>query len=389
MDDFINNTLLKLTSFLKGKEFPLHVPSFNQKEQDLVLDCIKTGWVSSVGSYVDQLERDLETYTGIKKCVVVMNGTAALHICYMSSGVKENDEVLCPSLTFVATANAIRYCDAIPHFVEIEKDTLGVCPIKLRKYLSEIGRIKNGVLFNKNTDRRISALAITHIFGHPAKLEELKQLCDEYSIALIEDAAEGLGSFYRGIHVGNFGKCAALSFNGNKIITTGGGGAVLTNDEELGIKIKHLTTTAKVGHSWLYVYDQLGYNYRMPNINAALGCAQLSKIEDFILTKRKIADCYLELFREETDAFIMKEPEFCRSNYWLNTLVLNNEDQDTIKCLLEKTHSHKIFTRPLWRPLHLLTHFKDCPRMSLELTEKMEHSLLNLPSSVEILDETC
>jgi len=374
-------TLKKLKEFLGDGSFPLHEPNFSQEEEKCVLDCIKTGWVSSVGKYVDQFERDLEKYTGCKKAVVVMNGTSALHIAYLCAGVMPKDEVLCPSLTFVATANAIRYCNAIPHFVEIEDQTLGIDPEKLRKYLCGIGVVRNNRLINKETNRNISALVVTHIFGHPSKILEIKSVCDEFGIALIEDAAEALGSFYEGTHVGNFGKCSALSFNGNKIITTGGGGAILTNDDELGIKIKHITTTAKIAHPWEYVHDQLGFNYRMPNINAALGCAQLAKIEDFILRKRKIASIYKDIFKAQKDFYFMEEPEHARSNYWLNAIILKKPDANFLNDIVKITNQEKIHSRPIWKPLHLLSYFQNNPRMNLSLTEEMEKRIINLPSS--------
>lgn len=388
MDKNIQEIVLKLRSFLKDDSFPLHEPQFNQDDQDFVVDCIKAGWVSSVGKYVDQFERDLEAYTGVKCAVVVMNGTAALHMCYLASGVRKGDEVLCPALTFVATANAITYCGAIPHFVEVEGDTLGVCPTKLKAYLLRIGRSENGHLLNKETGQRISTLVITHVFGHPAQSRSLRDVCDEFSITLIEDAAEALGSFDHDVHVGNFGICAALSFNGNKIITTGGGGAILTNDEALGAKLKHITTTAKVSHAWEYTHDHIGYNYRMPNINAALGCAQLAKIEDFIETKKKITQRYVNLFQDDHRCTVMTEPQGTRSNYWLNALILKRRDPETLNHLLQETHRHKIYTRPTWIPLHRLSFFQHCSRMDLSLTEEMSERILNLPSSVGILNAT-
>lgn len=256
-----------------GKDFvPLHEPTFNKKEVEYVTDCVKTGWVSSVGAYVTRFEEDLAKFVGVKRAVAVVNGTAALHIALKVAGVEANDEVLMPSLTFIATANAVSYCGAIPHFVDVHEETLGMDPFKLDAYLEDISEVRNGELYNKETKRRIKALVPMHTFGHAVHLEELLVLAEKYYLVIVEDAAESLGTYYKGKHTGSFGKINAMSFNGNKIITTGGGGAILTDDEALADYAKHLTITAKVPHKWEYVHDEIGYNYRMPNINAALGC---------------------------------------------------------------------------------------------------------------------
>lgn len=274
----MNTQWLAFTSRIKEhykKDFvPLHEPTFNEKELEYVTDCIKTGWVSSVGAYVTRFEEDLARFTGVKRAVAVMNGTAALHIALKVAGVQANEEVFMPSLTFIATANATSYLGAIPHFVDVSEKTLGLDPQKLVAHILAIGEVKGNQLFNKETGRVIRAVVPMHTFGHPVELEELQLICEKYHLVLVEDAAESLGSYYKGKHTGSFGKVSALSFNGNKIITTGGGGAILTDDEELANYAKHITTTAKVPHRWEYEHDEIGYNYRLPNINAAIGCAQ-------------------------------------------------------------------------------------------------------------------
>ena len=350
--------------------YPLHEPLFGKEEEDLVLDCIKSGWVSSVGKYVDEFEYKLAEYTGIKKAIAVSNGTAALHICYYLAGVGAGDEVLCPSITFVATANAIKYLGATPHFVDCEAETLGVCPQKLREYL------------RKNYSKKIKALVVTHIFGHPAKLNEIRAICDEYGIVMIEDVAEALGSFYKGKHVGNVGHFAALSFNGNKIITTGGGGAVLTNDEAMGVKAKHITTTAKIPHQYEYIHDELGFNYRLPNLNAALGVAQLKKMDNFLKAKRELLEKYKAAFKSFEGAKIMEEPANCKSNYWLHTLILDKAGKNEI---LEAANKQKIFCRPLWKPMHQLAHFANSPKANLAVSEDLYERVINLPSSVGLV----
>lgn len=379
--DIANSVVGALSQFLGEGVFPLHEPSFDENEEENVLNCLRTGWVSSVGKYVDQFERELESFTGAKRAIVVMNGTAALHMCYHAAGVRPGDEVLCPSLTFVATANAITYCGGLPHFVDIDEETLGVDPKKLRDYIQDNTHLEQGLCINKKTGRPIRALVVTHVFGHPAKIEDLKGVCDEFGLELVEDAAESLGSFYKGVHTGNFGKASALSFNGNKIMTTGGGGAILTNDTSLGKKIKHLTTTAKKPHPWAFEHTEVGYNYRMPNINAALGCAQLRKMDIYLSQKKTLADAYHEVFSDIECIELMREPENCQSNHWLNAIILKERDQGTLKNILGCAHAKNIFLRPVWNPLHTLKPFKDVPKMNLETTEALAERILCLPSS--------
>ena len=360
----------------------LHEPVFQAHEWDYVKECLDTGWVSSVGKYVDRFELELAEFTGVKRAVAVVNGTSALHICLLLAGVKQHDEVIIPSLTFIATANAVSYCNAVPHFVDSEEKTLGIDPHKLKDYLSDIAEIRNSECFNKQTGRRIRAVVPMHTFGHCIDLDALVEVCNEYNIELIEDAAESLGSYYKGRHTGNCGKLSALSFNGNKIMTTGGGGAILTNDEKLGKLAKHITTTAKVPARWKFAHDMVGYNYRMPNINAALGCAQLEQLPLFLEKKRKLAEKYHQVFKEFQGGSIFVEPDFSQSNYWLNVFMLDKKYADQRDVLLEATSNQKIMTRPVWTLMYKLSMYSNCPRMESPVAESIERRLINLPSSV-------
>lgn len=362
------------------KDFvPLHEPTFDEKEIKYVTDCIETGWVSTVGSYVTRFEEELANFVGVKRAVAVVNGTAALHIALKVAGVKENDEVLIPSLTFIATANAVSYLGAIPHFVDVSYNTLGIDPIKLNKYLDEIGELKNTKLYNKHTGRRIVAVVPMHTFGHPVELDELLEVCDKFHLILVEDAAESLGSYYKGKHTGSFGKVSAISFNGNKIITTGGGGAIVTNNEQLADYAKHLTTTAKTPHRWEYNHDEIGYNYRMPNINAALGCAQLEKLETFIKQKVNLTEIYKHLLYPFEGVRLFTEPKNAKSNYWLQTVLLD-ELYNHEEALLS-LNENGAMARPIWKPMHELEMFNKCPKMDLEITVRLKNSVINLPST--------
>lgn len=365
-----------------GNEFvPLHEPNFNGNEWAYVKECLDTGWVSSVGKFVDRFEENLATYTGVKRAVAVVNGTAALHICLLLAGVKAGDEVLMPALTFVATANAVSYCGAIPHFIDSEETTLGVDPRKLATYLKEIAELRGESCYNRLTGRRIKAVVPMHTFGHPVDLDPLCTLCRNFGIELIEDAAESLGSLYKGKHTGQWGRLSALSFNGNKTITTGGGGAILTNDEELGLLAKHITTTAKVPHRWEFCHDMVGFNYRMPNINAALGCAQLEQLPSFLTHKRALAVRYYQAFSGIKGVRFFTEPEFARSNYWLNTLLLDEELTGERDAILAATNDIGIMTRPAWTPMQRLHMFKDAPRMDLSVAENLAARVINIPGS--------
>ena len=332
----------------------LHEPCFAGNEWTYVKDCIDTTWVSSVGKYVDRFESMLADFTGVEKAVAVVNGTAALHIALKLAGVEPGDEVFVPVLTFVATANAVTYCGAIPHFVDSEERTLGIDPYKLKDYIKDLSKVNSDGCINKFSGRRIKAVIPMHTFGHPVDLDPILELCRQFKLEMIEDAAESLGSYYKGKHTGNWGRLAVLSFNGNKTITTGGGGAILTNSESLGKHAKHLTTTAKIAHPWEYRHDQVGYNYRLPNINAALGCAQLEQVETFLRQKRNLANRYETAFRDIKGIRFFKEPEFARSNYWLNALLLDEALLEQRDHLIDLTNRNGIMTRPAWTLMHKL-----------------------------------
>ncbi len=383
----LSEVVSALKKVLSEKEYsiPLHEPSFVGNEWKYVKECLDTGWVSSVGKYVDRFEEELAKYTGVKHAIAVVNGTAALQVCLKLVGVEQNDEVLVPTLTFVATANAVSYCGATPHFIDSEQSTLGIDPQKLDTYLKGIAKIRPEGCFNKKTGHRIKAVMPMHTFGHPVDLDSLVELCSRYRLELVEDAAESLGSFYKGRHTGNWGRASALSFNGNKVITTGGGGAILTNDDELGKLAKHLTTTARVQHKWSFEHDQVGFNYRMPNINAALGCAQLEALPNFIKNKRKLAEEYKRAFTRVDGVEFFTEPSFAQSNYWLNVLLLENKFSGQRDSLLKLTNSQGIMTRPAWKLMHELEIYKDSPKMDdLTTAENLEKCLINIPSSANL-----
>lgn len=379
----INCIISALRSVLPPEDnfVPLHEPCFKGNEWEYVKKCLDTGWVSSVGSFVDRFEEDLAVYTGVKRAVAVVNGTAALHISLILAGVNSGDEVLMPALTFIATANAVSYCGAIPHFIDSEERTLGVDPYKLSAYLEKTTERRTDGCINRITGRRIKAAVPMHTFGHPVDIEQLCNVCESFGIVLIEDAAESLGSFYKGRHTGQWGKLSALSFNGNKTITTGGGGAILTNDEELGRLAKHITTTAKVPHRWEFKHDMIGYNYRMPNINAALGCAQLEQLPWFLAEKRALAGRYRNAFAGIPGVSFFSEPTNSQSNYWLNTLLIDESCADQRDALLAATNNSGIMTRPAWNMMHRQPMFAGCPRMNLPVAESLERRLINIPSS--------
>jgi aminotransferase in exopolysaccharide biosynthesis len=364
-----------------GKNYPLHEPQFSGREWEYVKDCIDTRMVSSVGSYVDRFERMLEEYTGAKHAVAVVNGTAGLHVALRLAGVIPGDEVLVPALTFVATANAVIYCGAIPHFVDSEEKTLGLDAGKLKEHLRTQTVQRDGVCVNQKTGRIIRALLPMHAFGHPADIERLADVAREFGLALVEDAAESLGSFYRGSHTGTLGLLGVVSFNGNKILTTGGGGAILTNSPELAKRAKHLTTVAKVPHAWDYRHDEVGYNYRLPNLNASLGCAQMEQLPGILAAKRALHQRYLTAFQGLDGVRLIEEAENRRSNYWLETALLDRGLEKNLEPILEKLHEEKIFARPAWSPLHLLAPYKHFPRMDLASVESLSKRIFNLPSS--------
>jgi len=365
---------------------PLHAPEFRGREWDYLKDCLDTGWVSSVGAYVDRIERDLESFTGAPHAVAVSNGTAALDVCFRLAGVGPGDEVLVPTLTFVATANAITYRGATPHFVDSEEQTLGVDRARLEAYLQSVAKVENETCVNTRTGRPIRALVVMHVFGHPADIEGLVEVAARWNLVLVEDAAEALGSRWRGRHLGGFGRLAALSFNGNKIVTTGGGGAVLTADPDLARRAKHLTTTAKVPHRWAFEHDEIGWNYRMPNINAALGCAQLERLPDMLARKAELADRYVRVFEAVEGVRLLQPRDGAEVNHWLNAVVLDRPDRAARDRLLQTLNDAGYQARPLWTLMHRLPMYAGCPRDDLPVAEALEDRVINLPSSAALAD---
>lgn len=360
---------------------PLSVPVFIGNEKKYLEECIDTTFVSSVGKFVDRFEEMVAEYTGAKKAVVCVSGTNALHMAMMLVGVKRDDEVITQALTFIATCNAISYIGAHPVFIDVDKDTMGLSPKAVKAWLETNAEIKKNICYNKNTGRRIKCCVPMHTFGHPVHLDELVEVCNAWHIELIEDAAESIGSFYKGKHTGTFGKVGAISFNGNKTITTGGGGMLLFNDEELAKFAKHLTTQAKVPHRWEFRHDHIGYNYRMPNINAALGCAQMEHLEEFVLNKRKTAAKYAEYFKNIEDIDFFTEPSDCRSNYWLNVVIL--KDKQSQFEFLQQTNDNGVMTRPIWELMNRLPMFEHCQNDGLENSIWFADRVVNIPSSIK------
>jgi perosamine synthetase len=359
----------------------LHEPSFEGNEWLYLKECLDSTFVSSVGKFVDQFEDELATYTGAKYAISVVNGTAALQIALKLAGVQANDEVLVPALTFVATVNAVTYCNAIPHFVDSEEGTLGLDTSKLRDYLQRNTSQQSGKCVNNITGRVIRALVPMHTFGHPSDIDGLLSIANDFNIVLVEDAAESLGSFYQGQHTGTFGLFGTLSFNGNKTITTGGGGAILTDNKALARHAKHLTTTAKIPHAWEFRHDEIGYNYRMPNINAALGCAQMEKLFDKLASKRELFKRYQSAFAHVEGVSLFSEPENSQSNYWLQTLVLDGSESENRDLILESTNNTGIMTRPAWELMNVLEPFKGFPSMDLSTAKSLSERIINIPSS--------
>lgn len=358
---------------------PLHAPVFSGRERDYVLETIESTFVSSVGAFVERFESDMASYTGSQKAVATVNGTAALHTALMLAGVQSGDLVITQALTFVATCNAIAYCGAQPVFIDVDRHTLGLSPLALEAWLDEMARKDDdGHCRLKSTGQVVRACVPMHTFGHPVELDGLVAVCARWGIALVEDAAESLGSFYKGRHTGVFGRVGVLSFNGNKIITTGGGGMILAN-EDLGRRAKHITTTAKQPHPYEYVHDEVGYNYRLPNLNAALGCAQLEQLEDFVAAKRKLAAAYSAAL-QGSDLSFFTEPEHCRSNYWLNAVIC--QDSTARDRLLKETNESGVMTRPIWQLMNNLPMYGACLRGDLTNSEWLAERIVNLPSSV-------
>ena len=376
-----NQVVAAIKEVIGEEPAQLHEPSFEGNEWSYLKECLDSTYVSSVGKFVDKFESDLAIYTGAKYAITVTNGTAALHIALLLAGVEPKDEVLIPALTFVATANAVAYCSATPHFVDSEEKTLGVDAPKLRNYLEQNTTQKNGNCVNKKSGNVIRALVPMHTFGHPSNLSELVALADEYNLVLIEDAAESLGSFYKGQHTGTFGLMGVLSFNGNKTITTGGGGAILTNNEAIARRAKHLTTTAKLPHKWEFIHDEIGFNYRMPNINAALGCAQLEQLSLKLASKKKLHDLYKDSFSKFEEIELFNEPADTSSNYWLQAILISKEFDYLRDEILSETNNSGYMTRPVWGLLNELSQFKNSPTMNLDGARDLAKRVINIPSS--------
>ncbi|MDF4201478.1 LegC family aminotransferase [Maribacter sp. SA7] len=377
----IQETIDFIRSYYESEDFiPLHEPYFAGNEKKYLNECIDTTFVSSVGKFVDKFEKDIANFTGSKYAIATVNGTSALHIALQLAGVEREDEVLTQSLTFIATCNAISYIGAHPIFIDVDIDTMGLSPEKLKQFLTKETIIKDGVCINKRTKRKIKAVVPMHTFGMPINIDDLKAVCEPYNIKIIEDAAESLGSYDNHVHTGTKGLAGTLSFNGNKTITTGGGGMILTNDEHLARKAKHITTTAKIPHRWDFNHDQIGYNYRMPNINAALGCAQLEKLPEILRNKRDLAQKYVVFFKNKSANFVT-EPKDTSANYWLNSIVLENpNDRDEF---LSATNDAGVMTRPIWKLMSSLPMFKKAQKGNLDNSVWLEQRVINIPSSVK------
>ncbi len=380
--DFTDAFMAMVREVFSTNEFiPLHAPRFEGCEKELILKTIESTFVSSVGECVEQFEEDIAQYTGAQFAIAVSSGTAALHTALHAVGVVRNDEVITSPLTFVATCNAISYCGARPVFVDVDLDTLSLSPKSLAQFLDQHAELQaDGLCWNRSSGKVIRACVPVHNLGHPARAKEIAAACERYNIAVIEDAAESLGSLSDEQHTGRVGLIGILSFNGNKIITTGGGGALITDDAALARRLKHLTTTAKQPHPWLFRHDEIGFNYRLPNLNAALGVAQMAQLDDFVAKKRKLAKYYATWLDQWPQATIFSEPTGARSNYWLNAILL--QDREARDAFLCRTNEQGIMTRPMWTPMHTLPMYQNCQRSSLDNAELIENTLVNIPSSV-------
>ena len=368
------------------KPINLHEPLIDNTDKISLAQCLNSGFVSTYGNLSNKFCQKIKNITGSKYVIPIINGTSSIHLALHESGVTNNDEVLMPSLNFIASANATLYLGASPHFVEVEIDTLGVDPIKLDKYLREILFKKGKFFYNKKTKKRVKTLIAVHVFGHPCKVDMIKKVCDKYNINLIEDASECLGSFYKNKHVGNFGKYGILSFNGNKIITSGCGGAILTNNKNVFKRINHISTTSKKTHKWEYDYNELGFNYRLPNLNCALGLSQIKKIQFYLRKKRNLFKLYNNLLKKfNINEFeLIKEPRNCKSNYWLHTIKLKSPSDISKNKILKLFNDKKILIRPLWKLNHKISYLKKYPKMNLKISNLLEKSIINLPSSVNL-----
>ena len=380
---------LSFLNFFKNKKkkinLELHEPSFNSKELTAMKECITDKNVSTSGSLTKTFEKIIAKKVKSKYVIATNSGTSALHLALLAIGVQKGDEVLMPSLNYIASPNACLYTGGVPHFVDIDFKTLGVDVKKLDNYLSQITTIKKGICINKKTKNKIKAIICLHTFGHPCEIDKLKSLAKKFKLFLIEDAAEALGSYYKKKHVGTFGDIGVLSFNGNKIITTGGGGAILTNKKKLAKKIFNLATIYKNKHKWKYEYDNIGYNYRMPSLNAAIGIAQINKLNLYVKKKRALFQAYKKIFNKNSKFILFKESKYSRSNYWLQTILLNKDYKKFRDKIIKISNKDGIKIRPVWRPLHKSNHLKHFAKMNLSNTTDLENRIINLPSGPEVL----
>ena len=373
----IINAIRKATKLSTAQ---LHQPEFNGNEWQYIKDCFDSSFVSSVGTYVTEFEKKIALYTGANHAIATINGTAALHLALVVAGVQQNDEVLVPSMTFVATVNAVSYLNAKPHFVDCSEQNFGMDPTLLRNHLEKISELKNGVCVNKESGSIIRALVPTHVFGHPCDIAELKEIADDFQLLLIEDASESLGSYYQKKHTGTFGSLGVISFNGNKTITTGGGGVIITNDDKLAHKAKFLSTTAKEQHPYAFVHKKVGYNYRMPNLNAALGCAQLENLPKILKAKRKLNFKYKNAFSKVKNIQFLDETNFPGSNFWLQTILINENYSQFQNPIIESCIEAGYQVRPVWKPIHSLPMYLGSPSTSLSNTNSLSKRIINLPS---------
>lgn len=380
------NFIVKLIQKVTGKgSHSLHEPLFLGKEKYYLKNTINKNFVSSVGEYVNKFEKKIEKYTKAKFAVALVNGTQAIYISLKTCGVKENQEVLVPALTFVGTVNAISYLGAKPHFVDSEITNFGINCQKLEIYLKKITKFKKGKCINKRTGKVIKAIVPVHVFGHPCNIEKIIKIAKKFNLIVVEDAAEALGSFYKKKHLGTFGDVGCFSFNGNKIITTGGGGMIVTNKEKLAKKIRHLTTTAKLKHKWEYIHDEIGYNFRMPNLNAALGLAQLEKIHIYLKAKRILFKKYSKVFNKINNISVYKEPENANSNYWLQTLILSKNKVSLKNKILKESYKKSIYLRPVWKLISDMKSYRKNQKMNLSGAKEIYKKTINLPSSQSLI----
>ena len=385
MSGFVDDIIESIRSVVGEGKYALHEPHFEGNELKYLKHCLDSTMVSYVGPYVDEFENELSRFVGADHCFSTNTGTAALHLALLALNVKPEDEVLLPSFSFVATANAVRYCGAIPHFIDIDECSLGIDPYKLDAYLSDLVQMQNGKAVNIKTKKQIRAIVAMHTFGQPVDMQKVVEVAIKYRLPVIEDAAEALGAFYRGQHVGTLGQIGIFSFNGNKTITTGGGGAVVTNDEALFMRVKHIGSTAKVSHRFELSHDEVGYNYRMPNVNAAIGLGQLENLTLKLSKKRKLADLYLKAFSKLKGVRIFEETAYAKSNYWLQAMILDKENIWARDEILKKCNQQGLFVRPAWTPIHQLKPYKLFPRMNLDVSKLVARSLINLPSSPSLI----